>query len=160
MYGAEKVIAVTVDLIFSLLRNAELNMHHLAHVKNISSEMILRCKLIPTMEQISNHYRQPSLLDSNKEHQTMAPVSLKLWANFMSLVKPLNCSVPQSLQMEKEHDNICLFQDVIKTSLRNVSTFKGQIFCTSEEFIFILSVSWIKVEIFIMFLLFSSANIQ
>lgn len=122
-------------------------MHHLAHVKNISSEMILRCKLIPTLEQISNHYRQPTLLGSNKEHQTVAPVSLKLWANFMSLVKPFNCSVPQSLQMEKENDNICLFQDVIETSLRNVSTFKGQIFCTSAEFIFILSVSWIKVEI-------------
>lgn len=78
----------------------------------------------------------------------------------MSLVKPFTCSVPQSLQMQKENGNICLFQDVIKTGLRNVSTLKGQIFCTSAEFVFILSVSWMKMEIFISLLLSSSANIQ
>ena len=78
----------------------------------------------------------------------------------MSLVKPFNCTVPQSLQMQKGNDNICLFQDVIKTGLRNVSTLKGQIFFTSAEFVFILSASWMKVEIFILLLLFSSANIQ
>ena len=33
MNGAEKIIAVTVDLIFSLPRNAEWNMHYLAQVK-------------------------------------------------------------------------------------------------------------------------------
>ena len=128
----------------------------LPKLKNIPSKVILSCKLIPTLEQLSNRYRQPGLLDTNKSIRPW----LRSLCDFMSLVKPFTCSVPQSLQMQKENGNICLFQDVIKTGLRNVSTLKGQIFCTSAEFVFILSVSWMKVEIFISLLLSSSANIQ
>lgn len=62
--------------------------------------------------------------------------------------------------MEKENGNTCLLQEVKKISIKNTSAFKGQLFCTSAEFIFILSVSWMEVENFILFLLFSSANIQ
>lgn len=78
MCGAEKIIAITVDLIFFLLRNAELNVHHLAHAKHISSEIILKCKLILCLEHISNHSRQASPPDSNKEHPTVAMASLEL----------------------------------------------------------------------------------
>ena len=122
-----------------------------------------RCKWIPTLEQISNYCGQPKPLDPNEEQQTEVLTSLKPWARLGSLGRPLHCSKLHSLRMQKENDNTCLCQDVRKISIRNVSAFKGQIFCTSAEFIFILSVSWMEEEIFfISLLLFPSvtANIQ
>lgn len=62
--------------------------------------------------------------------------------------------------MQKKNDNTCLCQGVRKISIRNVNAFKGQILCISAEFIFILSVSWLKEEIFILFLFFSKFSVN
>lgn len=109
MCRAEKIIAITVSLIFFFLRNAELNMYHLAHAKHISSEIILRCKLIPSLKQISNHCRQASPPDSNKEHPTVALASLKPWTNFVRLGKPFSHSAPLSFPCKKKYMIILAF---------------------------------------------------
>lgn len=113
----------------------------------------LRCKSVLTLEQVSDHCRQPSPLDSHQEHRTLAAAWLKPGAKSVSLERPFPCSGPQCLPKEKENGHACLCQGVRKTSVRNVSAFKGQIFCTSAEFIFILSVSWTEENIFFIVLL-------
>lgn len=159
MCGAEKIIAITVDLrvFFFLLRNAEWNMYHLAHAKHISSEIILRWKLIPSLEQISNHCRQASPPDSNKEHPTMAAASPKPGTNFVRLVSHLIALHPSLFHVKRKWEYLPS-SGIRKISIRNISAFKGQIFCTTTEFIFILSVSWMEVENFILLLLLFSAN--
>jgi hypothetical protein len=86
----------------------------------------------------------------------MSAVSFKLLSNFGSLDMPFNCYPPQTIQMQKKSDNICLW---IQISIRNVGTLKGQVFCTSAVYFYFMSL-WIEVEIFLLFLLFSSTFIM
>lgn len=92
----------------------------------------LRCKLVLTLEQVSNYCRQHSPLDSNKEHQAVALAWFKPGANSVRLDRRFHCSVPQSLQMQKEYIAFAFVKH------KKCQCFQRSIFCTSAEFIFTL----------------------